>query len=280
MKIARIAGQDGAVWASIDTDRGTARPFPGSITEWGPGVAARGGDGAPQGGPEIDFDPTSLLVPVEPTSKVVCLGATYAKHVAGLGREMPERPAGFWKPYSALLEQGGEIEYPEITDALDFEAEIVIVMGASRVDRAVPAHSILGYTVGNDVSARDLQFGGSITGMDMFSAKSFDRSSGIGPWIVTRDEFGDGHPDLELRLTVDGEIRQLDRTSSMVWPVDELVVFADRRTGLHAGDVLFTGTTHGIGHEDGRYLTPGQQVDVTIEGIGTLRNPVGPRRGR
>ena len=84
--------------------------------------------------------------------------------------------------------------------------------------------------MGNDVSARDLQFGGSVTGMDMFSAKGLDDTSGIGPWITTRDEFGDGHPDLELTLTVDGEVRQQDRTSSMVWGCAELVEYVAERS--------------------------------------------------
>jgi 2-keto-4-pentenoate hydratase/2-oxohepta-3-ene-1,7-dioic acid hydratase in catechol pathway len=140
--------------------------------------------------------------------------------------------------------------------------------GESVVDQ------ILGYCVGNDVSARDLQFGGSVTGMDMFSAKGLDDTSGIGPWITTRDEFGDGHPDLELTLTVDGEVRQRDRTSSMVWGCAELVEYVAARSRLAPGDVVFTGTPAGVGHEDGRYLQRGQVVEATIEGLGTLRNRV------
>jgi len=127
------------------------------------------------------------------------------------------------------------------------------------------------------VSARDWQFGGSVTGMDMFSAKVLDRTSPVGPWIVTRDEFGDGHPDLELRLSVDGELRQCERTKNMAWDVGYLLAYVDARTRLGCGDVLFTGTPAGVGHETGRYLEPGQIVEATIEQIGTLRNPVGPK---
>jgi 2-keto-4-pentenoate hydratase/2-oxohepta-3-ene-1,7-dioic acid hydratase in catechol pathway len=153
----------------------------------------------------------------------------------------------------------------------------VVVVGADIADRAHAERSILGYTVGNDVSARDQQFSGGVTGMDMFSAKALDATSGIGPWIVTRDEFGDEHPDLDLSLTVDGETRQHDRTGSMVWGSGELLAYVDARMHLHCGDVMFTGTCAGVGHEDGRYLEPGQEVTVTIERIGSLSNVVGPR---
>jgi 2-keto-4-pentenoate hydratase/2-oxohepta-3-ene-1,7-dioic acid hydratase in catechol pathway len=137
---------------------------------------------------------------------------------------------------------------------------------------------VLGYTVGNEVTARDLQFGGSVTGMDMFSAKALDHTGPVGPWIVTRDEFGDESPDLALELSVDGEVRQRDRTSSLAWTVGEIVSYVSERSALHPGAILFTGTPHGVGHEDGRYLEPGQEVVVTIERIGSLRNRVGSRQ--
>jgi 2-keto-4-pentenoate hydratase/2-oxohepta-3-ene-1,7-dioic acid hydratase in catechol pathway len=228
-------------------------------------------------GDELSLDDLTVLMPAEADAKVVCLGATYAKHVEGLGREMAGQPAGFWKPFSALLDPEAEIVYPSITEALDFEVELTIIVGAQRVDRDNAAQSILGYTVGNDVSLRDLQFAGSVTGMDMFSSKSADRSSGLGPWIVTRDEFGDGHPDLLLTLSVNGEERQKERTSAMAWPVDFLLRWADERTTLSAGDVVMTGTPAGVAYEDGRYLQPGDVVEAAIERIGNLRNTVGPR---
>jgi 2-keto-4-pentenoate hydratase/2-oxohepta-3-ene-1,7-dioic acid hydratase in catechol pathway len=191
---------------------------------------------------------------------------------------MPEKPAAFMKTYRALIGPDDEIEYPAITDALDYEVELVAIVGAPRIeDPKAAIRAVLGYAVGNDVSARDHQFAESVTGMDMFSAKVLDRTSGVGPWIVTRDEFGDDHPDLELRLTVDGDLRQNDRTKSMVWGVGELLDYVDARTRLYCGDVLFTGTPSGVGHETGRYLEPGQVVDAAIERIGTLRNTVGSR---
>jgi 2-keto-4-pentenoate hydratase/2-oxohepta-3-ene-1,7-dioic acid hydratase in catechol pathway len=234
------------------------------------------GDAPAYAGDVRPLDGLRVLAPAEPSAKVVCLGATYAKHVVGLGKQMTGQPAGFWKPYSSLIGPDEEIRYPRITKGLDFEVELVIVVG-SDVDREDPFRSVLGYTVGNDVSLRDLQFAGSVTGMDMFSAKSADASTPLGPWIVTRDEFGDVSPDLALTLTVNGEVRQSERTSAMAWGVDFLVQWADDRTSLSAGDVVYTGTPHGVGHEDGRYLEPGDVVETTLERLGTLTNVVGAR---
>ncbi|ROO88019.1 2-keto-4-pentenoate hydratase/2-oxohepta-3-ene-1,7-dioic acid hydratase in catechol pathway [Actinocorallia herbida] len=277
MKIGRFAGENGAFWAVLNLDEGTCRPLEGGFSSWAPALTGDPGSAARLAGEPQPLAGLRTLAPVEPTAKIVAVGATYAKHVAGLGLTMPERPAAFLKPYGSLLAPGAEISYPALTSALDYEAELVAVIGAASIDRSAPSRSVLGYTAGNDVSARDLQFGGSVTGMDMFSAKALDATGGVGPWIVTRDEFGDDHPDLELRLTVNGEVRQSDRTSSMAWGVGDLVEYVEARSALACGDVLFTGTSAGVGHEDGRYLEPGDVVEVTIERIGTLRNTVGPR---
>lgn len=271
MKIARCHDGSTDFWAVFDTAAGTVQPLHGRLPDWAPGLTADPGAPLPLRGDTRSASDVRFLAPVEATARVVAAGATYAKHVAGIGLKMPERPAAFLKPLTSLIGPEDEIAYPAVTSQLDYEVELVAVVGAEA------GLGVLGYTVGNDVSARDLQFGGSVTGMDMFSAKALDRTSGLGPWIVTRDEFGDGHPDLELRLTVDGEVRQQDRTGSMVWGVGELLAYVDARMRLGCGDVLFTGTPAGVAHETGRYLEPGQVVEATIERIGTLRNVVGKR---
>lgn len=275
MRIGRLTDGTSTFWAVLQPDEQSVRRIEGDIASWAPAVTD--GSDPPVTGEPLPLTGLRLLAPAQPDAKVVCLGATFAKHVAGLGREMAGQPAGFWKPYSALIGPEDDIAYPAITEGLDFEVEIVIVVGAPTVDRENPFRSILGYTVGNDVSLRDLQFAGSVTGMDMFSAKSADDSTPLGPWIVTRDEFGDTNPDLLLTLTVNGEKRQSDRTTSMAWPLDFLLRWADERTSLHPGDVVYTGTPDGVGHEDGRYLEPGDVVEATIERLGTQRNTVGPR---
>ncbi|WP_329576081.1 fumarylacetoacetate hydrolase family protein [Kitasatospora sp. NBC_01250] len=256
----------------------TARPLMGTFADWAPALTADPTSTPPWNGARRPLNGLRLLAPVEPTTKIVCAGATYASHLLRLGLKVPDEPTAFLKPYQAMIGPGEDIAYPAVTNALDYEAELVAVVGSTRIaDPRDPLRDVLGYTVGNDVSARDLQFGGALGGIDLFSGKVLDRTTAVGPWIVTRDEFGDTHPDLAITLTVDGEERQRDRTSSMIWGTGDLLTYADARTSLHSGDLFFTGTTAGVGHETGAYLQPGQQVTVTVEGIGTLTNTVGPR---
>lgn len=278
MKLARCTDGTEVFWARIDTDEATATPLGEAWSTWAPRLTADPGAEVALRDDVRDLELLRLLPPAEPTARVVAAGATYAKHVVGLGLKMPERPAAFLKPYSSLLAPGDDIAYPPVTSQLDYEVELVAVLGTAVRGVTQPIHAVLGYTVGNDVSARDLQFGGSVTGMDMFSAKALDDTCGLGPWIVTRDEFGDDHPDLDLRLEVDGELRQHDRTSSMVWGVAELLTYVDDRMALRSGDVLMTGTPSGVGHENGAFLRPGQLVQASIEALGTLQNRVAARK--
>ena len=274
-KLARCSDGNRDFWAVVDPDADSAREIMAPFQDWAPKLTADFSYALPL----ADARPLSelhLLAPRDPGVTVVACGATYSKHIVDLGLEPPKRPSAFLRTSQSVVGPEDDISYPEITNALDYEAELVFVMG-DDVDRAHPFKAILGYTIGNEISARDWQFGASVTGMDMFSGKALDKTAPIGPWIVTRDEFGDVHPDLEFSITVDGEQRQHDRTSSMSWGVDHLVEFVNVRMALHAGDVVFTGTTHGVAHEDGRYLEPGQVCVVTMERIGTLTNKVGPR---
>ena len=152
------------------------------------------------------------------------------------------------------------------------------VIGAVKVDRSDPLSSVLGYTVGNDVSSRDLQRSGPVgVGMDLLAGKSQDATTPVGPWIVTRDEFPPGSPALQMTLTVDGEVRQSASSGDMTWGVDELIRFIDERTSFDCGDLLFTGSPEGVGQGTGKYLKPGEVMETTIEGIGTLRNVIGAR---
>ncbi|MGB8389891.1 fumarylacetoacetate hydrolase family protein [Mycobacterium sp.] len=272
MRIARV-GVDGAPSWGVLRD-GCVDLIEGPLRSWAPSLMADFTSVPPLTGRSVDVESVSLLMPVDPGAKVVAAGATYAKHVAGLGLKMPEQPAAFLKPYESLIGPFDDIVYPPLTSQLDYEVELVVVLGKTLRAGDSGATGILGYCVGNDVSARDLQFGGSVTGMDLLSGKGLDDTSAIGPWIVTRDEIGDGDPDLELTLTVDGEVRQQDRTSSLVWGPGELVEYVAQRTRFTPGDVLFTGTPAGVAHEDGRYLQRDQVVEATIEKLGSVRNTV------
>lgn len=272
MRIARVDIDGLPQWGVIRGDG--IDLLHGSLPSWAPALTSDFTASLPFTGRTLSLDSARLIAPVEHRAKVLAAGATYAKHVTELGHAMPDKPATFQKPYESLIGPNDDIQYPVLTQQLDYEVELVVVIGKAIRSGDEASHAILGYCVGNDVSARDLQFGGSISGMDFFSGKGLDDTSGIGPWITTRDEFGDGKVDLQLTLTVDGDLRQSDRTSSLVWEPSELVEYVVARSRLSPGDVLFTGTPAGVALEDGRYLTRGQVVEATIERLGTLRNTV------
>ena len=275
---------DGGVifWGVVDLSKGLVHPIEGEFDEWAPRVTGGEGRGALRlGALTTALSAVRLLPPIEKTKRVVVAGANYAKHLASdFGLKSHHQPIAFLKAYRALIGANDEIRYPPLTNELDHEVELVAVIGAT-VNRADPLSSVLGYTVGNDVSARDLQRSGPPgVGMDLFAAKSQDQTTGLGPWIVTRDEFPASSPKLRLTLKVNGEIRQDGSTAEMTWDVPQLVRFVDERSTFECGDVLFTGTPAGTGHGTGRLLKPGDVVEATIESIGTLRNVVGPKSHR
>lgn len=277
MKLARCTDAGEVFWGVVDPDAESVAPISAAFDEWAPVLTRDPGQVGRFTGPARALGSVELLPPVDPGREVFAGGANYGKHVAELGLDARSSPTVFAKSIRSLIGARARIEYPVVTGQLDYEIELVAVVGAQVLDREDPWGSVLGYTVGNDVSARDLQFAGSVTGMDIFSAKSLKNTSPVGPWIVTRDEFGDGAPDLEMTLTVNGEIRQEARTGQMVWNVAELLTYVDDRAGVRCGDLLFTGSPAGIGHSSGRYLQPGDRVVGTIERLGSLVNEVGPR---
>ena len=207
-----------------------------------------------------------LLAPILP-SKVVCIGKNYADHAREMGGEPPDEPVIFLKPSTAVCGPGDPIQRPTLlSERVDFEGELAVVIG--RLCRQVPADRaaevIFGYTCANDVTARDLQArDGQWT-----RAKGFDTFCPLGPWIET-----DVDPaDLELSTVLNGDVKQHSRTSLLLHGVHALVMFVSQVMTLLPGDVLLTGTPAGIGPMD-----KGDQVSVTIEGIGTLSNPVTDR---
>lgn len=286
MKIARCTDGGAPFWALVDAEAQTLRPIAGAFAEWGPALtcaiaAGRAGEGRaalPLAGPRA-LASVRLLPPVEPVNRVVVAGANYAKHLAAdFGLKSPQQPIAFLKAYGALIGATDAIRYPPLTAELDHEVELVVVLGAAPVDPEAPLDSVLGYTVGNDVSARDLQRSGPAgIGMDLFAAKSQDRSTGVGPWIVTRDEFPAGSPQLRLTLKVNGQLRQDSNTSEMTWDVGQLVRFVEARSSFAAGDILFTGSPAGVGQGTGLFLQPGDVVEAGVEGIGVICNIVGSR---
>jgi 2-keto-4-pentenoate hydratase/2-oxohepta-3-ene-1,7-dioic acid hydratase in catechol pathway len=289
MKIARCSDGGAPFWALVDTAAETLRPIAGAFADWGPaltraiaaGRADEGREALPLSGATRALSGVRLLPPIEPVNRVVVAGANYAKHLAAdFGLAPPQQPIAFLKAYGALIGANDPIRYPPLTSELDHEVELVVVIGDTPVDLEHPLACVLGYTVGNDVSARDLQRSGPAgIGMDLFAAKSQDRSTGVGPWIVTCDEFPACSPQLRLTLKVNGDARQDSNTSEMSWDVGQLLRFVEARSSFAGGDIMFTGSPAGVGQGTGLFLQPGDVVEASVEGIGTIRNVVGPKPG-
>jgi len=215
----------------------------------------------PTGG-EVGASEVRLLAPVIP-SKVVAVGRNYVAHAQELGNEVPEEPLIFLKPSTSVIGPGDPVPLPPQSRRVDHEAELAVVIG--RVCRGVTEEEapkfVLGYTCGNDVTARDLQ-----EKDDQWTrAKGFDGFCPLGPWVETELD----PSDLEVACRVNGEVRQAGRTSAMAFPPAALVSYVSRVMTLLPGDVILTGTPAGIGP-----LSAGDEVEVEVEGIGVLANPV------
>jgi 2-keto-4-pentenoate hydratase/2-oxohepta-3-ene-1,7-dioic acid hydratase in catechol pathway len=278
MKIARFTHGGQESWGDVDTDAGTVRPVRGTIVDWGDALT-RGENALEPAGEPVPLADVRLLAPIAATSTVVGVGLNYWGHTApDAVRERPASTLGYLKPHAAIVGPDDEIRYRATTEQLDFEVELVAVVGRADIESCpTPTDAVLGYTIGNDVSARDAV--SPLGGPDLFSMKALGNATPLGPWITTKDELGGaGQVDLEFSLKVDGDVRQHDRTKNMIWSVDELFAYVLERMPLRVGDVLFTGTTSGVAMEDGRYLQPGEVVECEIEGIGILKNVVGARR--
>lgn len=210
----------------------------------------------------LSLDEVNLLPPCEPT-KIICVGRNYLAHAKEHDADVPEVPLIFLKPPSTLIAHGGTIFLPPQSNQVEHEAELAVVIGKSG--RWIPPEEagdhILGYTVANDVTARDLQFkDGQWT-----RGKGFDTFCPIGPWIET--EFDPA--DVLITCHVNEEMRQMASTRDMVFSVRKLIAFISSVMTLEPGDLILTGTPSGVG-----ILMDGDQVQVEIEGLGTLRNQV------
>jgi 2-keto-4-pentenoate hydratase/2-oxohepta-3-ene-1,7-dioic acid hydratase in catechol pathway len=279
VKLARFAGRDGPCWGVVDVDRRTVAPVDGGLSTWAPTLChTQAPISLPSTGEPLPLDHVQLLAPAAPSARIFAVGANYLSHLREIGADVPPQPVAFIKPTSAVVNPGEAISYPAITRQLDYEIELVAVVGCGQIhDQARPSACVLGYTIGVDVTARDLQraqLGGAVV-LDLFSSKALDRTAPIGPWVTTSDEFSTDPIDVELALSVNGHIRQRDRTAQMIWNVGSVLAYLDARTALTSGDLIFTGTPAGVGRSTGVFLAPGDVIDATIEGIGTLRNVVG-----
>jgi 2-keto-4-pentenoate hydratase/2-oxohepta-3-ene-1,7-dioic acid hydratase in catechol pathway len=227
--------------------------------------------GVLEGSPFADFsredavlplESAEILTPVDP-SKIICIGRNYADHAKEHEAEIPELPLIFLKPPSAVIADGKPIVLPPQSEQVEHEAELAVVIAQqARWIRPENAHDvILGYTIANDVTARDLQYRDE----QWTRGKGFDSFCPLGPWIQTELD----PADVLITCKVNGELRQLGSTRDMVFQIPQLIAYVSSIMTLERGDLLLTGTPAGVGP-----LNEGDEVSIEIEGIGILKNPV------
>jgi len=251
MKIVRIRTNEGISYGGAEPEG--IRVYQGSpLVAWEPTEVV------------VPFEEAHLLAPVFPT-KVVAVGRNYVAHAEETGSEVPEEPIIFIKPATSVIGPGAPVVYPPDSNKVEHEAELAVVIGTvARHVRAEDAQSvILGYTAGNDVTARDLQRKDG----QWARGKGFDTFCPLGPAIETELDPLEG---LSIECRVNDEVRQSGSTSDMIFGIAELIEFITRVMTLLPGDVVLTGTPSGISP-----VVPGDLMEVEIEGVGILANPVG-----
>jgi len=229
--------------------------------------------------PGINYRLDQLLAPIpRPSRNIFCVGMNYAAHAResliakGLEPKLPEHPVFFTKPPSTVNTPTGNIEIdPAVSDKIDWEVElgVVIGLGGKNIRREDAMQHVWGYTVINDISARDLQ----TRHQQFFKGKSLDGSCPMGPCIVTADEIADPH-NLALRLRVNGVVKQDSNTSDFIFDIPTLIEVLSRGMTLEPGDIIATGTPEGVGfaRTPAEFLRPGDLMETEIVGIGVLRN--------
>ena len=220
----------------------------------------------------VPADKARLEAPIpRPARNVFCLGRNYKEHAAERGAEAPPHPVYFTKAPECVLSPGGKIVHHAVTKELDYEVELTAVIGTTGRDIAMEAALgyVFGYTIVNDVTARDLQKRHG----QWFKGKSLDTFCPMGPVLVTADEIPDPQA-LSISLRVNGETRQSSHTSKMIFPVAECIAVLSQGFTLLPGDVIATGTPEGVGAALGKFLKAGDRIEAEVEGIGVLANRV------
>lgn len=221
-----------------------------------------------------DLETAKIDLPLANPSKIVCIGQNYADHCRETGADIPDFPLVFCKFTTSLLPHGGEISWhPQMTEQVDYEAELAVVIGkkATHVSEEKAMEYVAGYTMANDVSARDVQFHDG----QWVRGKSFDTFCPLGPFVVTPESLPDPHA-LDIACRVNGVTLQDSNTSELIFRIPYLISYISHSSTLLPGDIILTGTPHGIGifRDPPILLQSGDTVEVEIEGIGILINTV------
>ena len=287
MKIVAFEGQGGPRLGVVEGDQvvdlqAVDSKIPSDLGEW---LAKNSGDtkqlaAIAKGAPASARKPLAGLkyaLPVGKPGKIICLGLNYLEHVKeGSQRDnIPKFPTVFFRGLTSMVSHGQPIIRPKVSETLDYEAELILVVG-KRAKHLTPANAtscIAGYSCGNEGSVREFQR--KTTQWDM--GKNFDRTGGFGPWLVTADELPDAAKGLKIESRLNGNVMQSDNTDNMMFPVVEMLVYITQGITLEPGDVIFTGTPSGVGHArkpNPVWMKNGDTVEVEIQGVGILRNPI------
>ena len=222
---------------------------------------------------KLPLSSVKLLAPIPKPRKLICIGLNYRAHALETGATIPDVPTVFNKFATAVIGPGADIVLPKVSKSPDYEAEFAFVIG--KGGRHIAAEDwqkhMWGYTMVNDVSARDYQRATT----QWLMGKTFDTFAPMGPWIVTADEIADPH-NLNISLEIDGETLQDSNTKDLIFKIPDLIAFLSSVFTLEPGDIVSTGTPSGVGaaRKPPRFLRPGEEVTVKVEGIGELMNPV------
>jgi 2-keto-4-pentenoate hydratase/2-oxohepta-3-ene-1,7-dioic acid hydratase in catechol pathway len=238
------------------------------------------------GAARYPLEEVTLLAPLLRPGKILAVAANYQDHVTETGGDRIDKsrisPRLFLKPPTAISGPDEDIELPSVSDQVDWEVELVVVLGRGGKDIPVgkALEHVAGYTVGNDVSARTMDYGyerdtddAAVGFFDWLSGKWLDGFAALGPWLLTADEVSDPQA-LEISLEVNGEVRQRGSTGDMIFSVAEQIAFASRLMTLEPGDLIYTGTPSGVGLASNRFLKPGDEMTARLAGVGSLVNRV------
>jgi 2-keto-4-pentenoate hydratase/2-oxohepta-3-ene-1,7-dioic acid hydratase in catechol pathway len=286
MKIVAFEGQGGARLGAVEDDQvvdlnAADSKLPADLGEF---LAKNNGDTRPladiakraPAGARKPLGDVTYRLPVGRPGKILCLGLNYLEHVKeGPNRDnIPKFPTIFMRGLTSLVPHGQPIIRPQVTETLDYEAEMILVVGkrAKHLTAANALSCIAGYSCGNEGSVREFQR--KTTQWDM--GKNFDRTGGFGPWLVTADELPPGAKGLKIESRLNGAVMQSDNTDNMMFPIVEMLVYITQGMTLEPGDVIFTGTPSGVGHarKPPVWMKNGDVCEIEIAGIGVLRNPI------